>query len=344
MLVLSNANEVIGNFVMPNGFTYDEVIQNISELGLRPSIIFYSNQNNYAPVKEIRDALKEADIPVLDFIVTDSAGTGVQGMYKSYADEGLLAETQAEYGTNSISQDIQPSAIQRGAIMTQSSISSKETLEVIKDLPNSNNVIKSKIEGSFLTKKQASNLQKEIEANYDTGVKFGQESNDIRQFLYNYDNPYAEKTINGVNLRIAEGLTEGIAYSGNRRRTWLLYADGEIVGKFYSPKDIMQVVKFIEDNLIKQLPTISQDIQPSAIQRGQMTVNGQQVQVKPLPEGTEIVNGFYSPIEKNLRETKVEKQSANSMSSLLPMCSSSVSILTMCSIIILLLLLRFLVV
>ena len=57
-------------------------------------------------------------------------------------------------------------------------------------------------------------------------------------------------------------------------------------------------------------------VQPSTkIPRGkgatEMIVNGQPVQVKPLPEGTEVINGFYSPIEKNLRETKAEKQSAN---------------------------------
>ena len=157
MLILNNANYVVGNFVLPNGFNYDDVVQNMAEVGVKPSIIFYSNQNDYAGVKEIRDALKLANVSVLDFIVTNSAGTGVQGYYESYADEGKLWETQEEYGTNSI----------------------------------------------------------------------------------------------------------------------------------------------------------SPDIQPSAIQRGKMTVRGQEVEVKPLPEGTEVVNGFYSPIEKNLRETKAEKQSAN---------------------------------
>ena len=33
--------------------------------------------------------------------------------------------------------------------------------------------------------------------------------------------------------------------------------------------------------------------------------------VRELPEGLDIVNGFYSPIEKKLLETKIEKQSAN---------------------------------
>jgi hypothetical protein len=114
-------------------------------------------------------------------------------------------------------------------------------------------VYNNKIEGGFLNKKQAEELQKDIESNYDTIPKFGQDSNDIRKCLYNYDNPYAEKEINGINLRIAQGLIEGESYSGNRRKTWLLYADGKIVGKFYKVDDIKTVIKYIEDNLIKSL-------------------------------------------------------------------------------------------
>ena len=98
--------------------------------------------------------------------------------------------------------------------------------------------IDSKIDGGFLTKKQAEELQKEIESNYDKTINFGQDSNDIRQNLYNYDNPYAEKDVNGVNLRIVQGLIEGEPYSGNRKKTWLLYANGKIIGKFYNVDDI----------------------------------------------------------------------------------------------------------
>ena len=112
-----------------------------------------------------------------------------------------------------------------------------------------------KIEGGFLNKKQSEELQKEIESNYNNGViKFGQDNNDIRTFLYNYDNPLAEKDINGVNLRITEGLIEGEPYSGNRRKTYLLYANGNIIGKFYSVDDIKKSIKYIEENLIKTTP------------------------------------------------------------------------------------------
>jgi hypothetical protein len=123
----------------------------------------------------------------------------------------------------------------------------------IEQIRNTGIVVNNKIEGGFLNKKQAEELQKEIESNYDTTPKFGQDSNDIRKSLYNYDNPYAEKDINGVNLRIAQGLIEGEPYTGNRRKTWLLYADGKIVGKFYKVDDIKMVIKYIEDNLIKTI-------------------------------------------------------------------------------------------
>ena len=43
----------------------------------------------------------------------------------------------------------------------------------------------------------------------------------------------------------------------------------------------------------------------------QGTLDGQAASFITLPEGISIVDGWYSPIEKRLRETKVEKQSAN---------------------------------
>jgi hypothetical protein len=124
----------------------------------------------------------------------------------------------------------------------------------IDQIRNTGISVNNKIEGGFLNKKQAEELQKEIELNYDTTIKFGQDNNDIRTYLYNYDNPYLEKDINGVNLRVAQGLIEGAPYSGNRRITWLLYADGKIVGKFYKLDDIKISVKYIEDILIKTIP------------------------------------------------------------------------------------------
>jgi hypothetical protein len=84
-------------------------------------------------------------------------------------------------------------------------------------------------------------------------MQWGLNNNDIRASLYNYDNPLAEKDLNGVNLKITSGLIENDPESGKRIKTYLLYADGKIIGKFYSVDDIKQSIKYIEDRLIKNL-------------------------------------------------------------------------------------------
>lgn len=127
----------------------------------------------------------------------------------------------------------------------------------IEKIINTGLSVNNKIEGGFLNKKQAEDLQREIESNYDDSksgiIKFGKGSNDIRKNIYNYDSPIAEKDINGVNLRIAPGLIEDDPHSGKRRKTYLLYADGKIIGKFYSVDYIKNVIKYIEDRLVKSI-------------------------------------------------------------------------------------------
>jgi hypothetical protein len=121
-------------------------------------------------------------------------------------------------------------------------------IEKFKD--NILSVFKNKIEGRFLNKKQSDELQKEIEANYIDGnimQHFSREKQDIRMNAWNYDNPIAEKDVNGINLRIAEGLIR------SNRKTYLLYADGKIIGEFYSVNDIKMIVDHIENNLVKGL-------------------------------------------------------------------------------------------
>ena len=109
----------------------------------------------------------------------------------------------------------------------------------------------------MLNEKQAAELQKEIESKYiDSATElFSKEKDDIRNNLYTYENPLAQKNVNGVDLRVAEGRIEVDKNTGEKRKTYLLYADGKIAGKFYSVKDIKDVVKIIEDNLVKSLPS-----------------------------------------------------------------------------------------
>ncbi len=106
-----------------------------------------------------------------------------------------------------------------------------------------------KIRGNFLTKKEANFLQKEIESKYTDNPTdlILNKKDDIRYNIYTFDNPYAEKDINGINLRITTGLIR------NGERTWLLYADKQIIGEFYSISEIKAVIKYISDNIIKSI-------------------------------------------------------------------------------------------
>lgn len=101
------------------------------------------------------------------------------------------------------------------------------------------------INGRILTPQEAEELQKEIEQNYikpEDNV-FAKRKNDIRQTLYSLENPFAQKTLNGVDLRITEGLIK------NGRKTYLLYADGKIIGEFDSVNDIKTLVKKLEEKI-----------------------------------------------------------------------------------------------
>jgi hypothetical protein len=169
-----------------------------------------------------------------------------------------------------------------------------------KNTEKNNIIIKdNNIEGKLLNNQESQKLQKEIESKYnDSGIqKFGQENEDIRQNLYNYDNPLAEKDVNGINIRIAEGLLEGDKYSGNRKKTYLLYADGKIAGKFYSVADAKKVVSFIEQNLIKP-----KSLAPSNPQYSQGN--------RDAVANENLINGFYSPLEKTINDSKQDKMPA----------------------------------
>jgi hypothetical protein len=112
-----------------------------------------------------------------------------------------------------------------------------------------------KIEGKLFNEQEARGYQELIDSKssevIDPKKMFGQGNESINQNLFNYDNPIAEKNVNGVNVRITEGLIEGDPGASNRRKTYLLYADGKVAGKFYSVSDAKKVVNFIEANLVK---------------------------------------------------------------------------------------------
>jgi DNA repair protein RadC len=109
MLLLNNKNEIIGNYIFKKGFNYRETTSFIAEAATGTGVIFYSNRGQsgfYSGVNPMIRALGSAEIKVLDYVVVNSDSEGVKGYYESYADQGKLNETQAEYGTNSIPNEL----------------------------------------------------------------------------------------------------------------------------------------------------------------------------------------------------------------------------------------------
>ena len=108
-------------------------------------------------------------------------------------------------------------------------------------------------DSGFLTSEQAHNLQKEIEANYiELGnFVFGQRNNDIRQSLFNFYDPFIYVKFKDFELRVTDGLVEGVPYSGNRRKTYLIYADNQVIAKFYTLEEVRIAVRKIDFYLNK---------------------------------------------------------------------------------------------
>lgn len=87
---------------------------------------------------------------------------------------------------------------------------------------------------NILSKADREKLEKEIEedAESSTGVNmFNNKTGNIAANLYNYDNPIYQKDINGIDARIAEGFIR------NGKKTYLLYADGKVVGEYTNRDD-----------------------------------------------------------------------------------------------------------
>jgi DNA repair protein RadC len=102
VLLLSQSNEIIGNYVFPDSINYKELTDIISESGIVQGLIFYGNQNNIAEISEIKERLSNANIRVLDLLIVSSDSSSIVGYYKSASDQGLLNDVQEKYGTNSV--------------------------------------------------------------------------------------------------------------------------------------------------------------------------------------------------------------------------------------------------
>jgi hypothetical protein len=174
--------------------------------------------------------------------------------YDAIIDEG------GQYGT-------EIAVLDENAVIYPEDIESAVVLSS-EDVKNSNIELKKQnIRGRLLNNQQAAELQAEIESNYTTATNvFDRSKDDIRQKMFSYDEPYVEANINGVNVRIADGLIR-TDKNGKREKTYLIYADGKVAGEFYSKNDAIAVVKYIEDNLIQGLEPASTKGQLSLIDR-----------------------------------------------------------------------------
>lgn len=89
----------------------------------------------------------------------------------------------------------------------------------------------------LLTAEQSNALMDEIVSNYNTDVPvFGNKNKDIRQNLYNYEEPICKKIVDGVEYRIAHGFIRDF------KKTYLLYANGNIIGQFTELNQAKSVV------------------------------------------------------------------------------------------------------
>lgn len=63
--------------------------------------------------------------------------------------------------------------------------------------------------------------------------------------VWNFDCPIAEKTVNGINYRIAEGFIK------DRKKTYLLYKDGIVIGTYnhvYEAKKVVDGINLVVSN------------------------------------------------------------------------------------------------
>ena len=254
--------------------SFEEAVENLD-------IDLQSEQNESA--LELVDALKESQgketLPARVQEIIES--TDVSSPFFGFKTATVIVGNQkiefrlkndTEITTEEVSSKTQPEIVTEQ--VTQEEVAQPESIIVAEVFKDTNVEIKNnKIEGKLFNEQEAKDYQDLIESNYSDVVQFGQKNQDIRTNVFNYDAPIAEKNVNGVNLRITEGLIETDPKTGNKRKTYLLYADGKISGKFYSVSDIKKVVKFIENNLVKNI----KETQPQTIIKEQVSSKTQPI-------------------------------------------------------------------
>ena len=111
MLILNRANEVIGNFVFKGEINTKEAFEFLGDAASAAGAIFYGNNENLDAIKNTKRDLNKMGIETLDYVVMSETSPEVFGFYKSYANEGLLYDVQAKYGTNGQANEPTPNVV-----------------------------------------------------------------------------------------------------------------------------------------------------------------------------------------------------------------------------------------
>ena len=105
VLLLNAANEIIANHIIKK---HIDAVDLVSTTPTATTVIFYGNELNIDSVLAAQRALLNFDIPVLDYVIRNSAGKDVIEAYQSAAEAGLLNEVQSKYGTNNVGKNNGP--------------------------------------------------------------------------------------------------------------------------------------------------------------------------------------------------------------------------------------------
>ena len=195
---------------------------------IQPTVGRFKGENTEKTAEYLADSL-------VDFV--EQQGSKNLVSYRGNAEESQLFQKAFDIAAKKLGWQV---FSDYGIVLLSAPQISADPVKFSKSISN----IQSEPKIGLLNKAQADKLQKEIEANYNSKLKLGNKNNDIRTSMFNYDNPIARKMSNGIDLRITEGLIR------NGKKTYLLYADGKIIGEFNAVNDAKDLIKYIEDNLI----------------------------------------------------------------------------------------------
>lgn len=124
MLVMSRSNKVLANIILDD-FSFENIIKAFSKIQTATGILLYGNTEIVSKeAVALQKKLTPLAISLLD-VMKFSPSADISKQYKSAADEGLLNEVQAKYGTG----EVNDSGIEKGSGHYDDSIPSKPSAD-----------------------------------------------------------------------------------------------------------------------------------------------------------------------------------------------------------------------